>query len=80
MTASSIAPLAAGGAFGIGLLASGIGVVRGKDIGFLMSPLLTVLLVIFFGYRFVEGGEIFPSGLLAALGLIAFFIYCAWRR
>jgi uncharacterized membrane protein (UPF0136 family) len=47
--------------------------------GFLMAPLLTLLLTTFFGYRLVQSGEIIPSGLMAALGLLAVFLYCALR-
>ncbi len=82
-TARSMAPLIAGiagGALGIGLLASGVGVFRGKNLGFLMAPILTLLLTTFFGYRFVQSGEIIPFGLMAALGLVAVFLYFALRR
>ena len=81
-TARSMASLIAGiagGALGIGLLASGVGVFRGKNLGFLMAPILTLLLTTFFGYRFVQSGEIIPSGLMAALGPIATFLYFALR-
>ena len=81
--ARSIAPLIAGiagGALGIGLLASGVGVFRGKNLGFMMAPILTLLLATFFGFRFVQSGEIIPSGLMAALGLVAVFLYFALRR
>ncbi len=49
-TARSMASLIAGiagGALGIGLLASGVGVFRGKNLGFLMAPILTLLLTTF---------------------------------
>ncbi len=82
-TARSMASLIAGiagGALGIGLLASGVGVFRGKNLGFLMAPILTLLLTKFFGYRFVQSGEIIPFGLMAALGLVAVLLYFALRR
>ncbi len=77
--ASLIASIA-GGALGIGLLASGVGVFRVKNLGFLTAPILTLLLTTFFGYRFVRSGEIIPSGLMAALGLVAVFLYFTLRR
>ncbi len=49
-TARSMASLIAGiagGALGIGLLASGVGVFRGKKFGFLTAPTLTLLLTTF---------------------------------
>ena len=81
-TARSMAPLMAGiasGALGIGLLASSVGVFRGKNLGFMMAPILTLLLATFFGFRFVQSGEIIPAGLMAALGLIATFLYFTLR-
>ena len=75
-----MASVIAGGAFGLGLLASGVGVLRGKDMGFLMAPILTVLLTMFFGYRFAQSGELIPSGLMAALGLVTVILYFALRR
>ncbi len=82
-TARSMASLIAGiagGALGIGRLATSVGVLRSKHMGFLMAPILTLLLTTVFGYRFVQSGEIIPSGLMAALGLIATFLYFAIRR
>ena len=76
----SMASVIAGGAFGLGLLASGVGVLRGKDMGFLMAPILTVLLTMFFGYRFALSGELIPSGLMVALGLVAVILYFVLRR
>jgi uncharacterized membrane protein (UPF0136 family) len=64
----------------MGLLASGVGVFKGEKLGFLTAPVLTLLLATFFGYRFVQSGEIIPSGLMAALGLIAVFLYFVLRR
>ena len=76
----SMASLIAGSAFGLGLLASGLGVLRGKEMGLLMAPLLTVLLTVFFGYRFAQGGELIPSGVMGVLGLVALILYFAVRR
>jgi len=76
----SMASLIAGSAFGLGLLASGLGVLRGKEMGLLMAPLLTVLLTVFFGYRFAQSGELIPSGLMGVLGLVALILYFAVRR
>ena len=79
-TSGSMASLIAGGTFGLLLLASGLGVLRGKDMGFLIAPLLTLLLTAFFGYRFVASGEFTPSGLMAALSLASVILYFALRR
>ncbi|MGH7829164.1 MAG: TMEM14 family protein [Candidatus Binatia bacterium] len=79
-TAGSMASLIAGSAFGLGLLASGLGVLRGKNMGFLFAPLLTLLLIAVLGYRFVQSGEFIPSGLIAVLGLVALILYFALRR
>ena len=79
-TAGSMASLVAGSAFGLGLLASGLGVLRGKNMGFIVAPTLTVLLTAFFGYRFVQSGEFMPSGLMGVLGLVALTLYFTLRR
>lgn len=76
----SMASVIAGGVFGLGLLASGLGVLRGKDMGFIIAPTLTVLLTMFFGYRFAQSGEFMPSGLMGVLGLVALVLYFALRR
>lgn len=76
----SMASVIAGGVFGLGLLASGLGVLRGKDMGFLIAPLLTVLLTAFFGYRLVQSGEFMPSGLMTALGFVTLILYFTLRR
>ena len=76
----SMASVIAGGAFGLGLLASSLGVLRGKDMGFLMAPILTVLLTAFFGYRFMQSGEFMPSGLMGVISLVALVLYFALRR
>jgi len=76
----SMASVIAGGVFGLGLLASGLGVLRGKDMGFLIAPLLTVLLTAFFGYRLVQSGEFMSSGLMTALGLVTLILYFTLRR
>jgi len=44
-------------------------VLRSKHMGFLMAPILTLLLTTVFGYRFVQSGEIIPSGLMTAWAL-----------
>jgi uncharacterized membrane protein (UPF0136 family) len=79
-TAGSMASLVAGGAFGLGLMASGIGVLRSKSIGLLVAPLLVVLLSAYFGHRFMEEPEISPSGLMVTLGLVTLILYFALRR
>lgn len=79
-TAGSMASLIAGSGFGLGLLASGLGVSRGKKMGFLFAPLLTLLLIAVLGYRSVQTGEFIPSGLIAVLGLVALALYFGLRR
>jgi len=79
-TARSMASLIAGGVSGLLLLASGLGVLREKTMGFLIAPLLTVVLTAFFGYRFAQSGEFIPSGLMGVLGLGALTLYCTLRR
>ena len=45
-----------------------------------MTPILTLLLTTFFGYRLVQSRELIPSGLMAALGLVTVILYFALRR
>ena len=78
--AGSIASLVAGSGFGLGLLASGLGVSRGKKLGLLVAPFLALFLTAFFTYRFVQSGEFIPSGVMGVLGLVAVVLYFTLRR
>jgi uncharacterized membrane protein (UPF0136 family) len=75
LTAGSLSFLIAGCAFGFGLVASGLGVLRRKELGFVLAPVLTVLVTAFFGYRSTRIGEFLPSGLVAVLSLVTLFLY-----
>jgi uncharacterized membrane protein (UPF0136 family) len=75
LTAGSLLFLIAGCAFGFGLVASGLGVLRRKELGFVLAPVLTVLVTAFFGYRSTRIGEFLPSGLVAVLSLVTLFLY-----
>jgi len=75
LTAGSLSFLIAGCAFGFGLVASGLGVLRRKELGFVLAPVLTVLVTAFFGYRSTRIGEFIPSGLVAVLSLVTLFLY-----
>jgi len=75
LTAGSVSFLIAGCAFGLGLLVSGLGVLRSKELGFVFAPVLTVLVTAFFGYRSTRIGEFLPSGLVAVLSLVTLFLY-----
>jgi uncharacterized membrane protein (UPF0136 family) len=76
-TAGSMASLIAGSAFALGLLVSGLGVLKRKKLGFVFAPFITVLLTAFFAYRLVLSGDFIPSGLMGVLGLVALVLYCA---
>ena len=75
LTAGSVSFLIAGCASGFGLVASGLGVLRRKELGFVFAPVLTVLVTAFFGYRSTRIGEFIPSGLVAGLSLVTLFLY-----
>lgn len=75
LTAGSVSFLIAGCVFGFGLVASGLGVLRRKELGFILAPVLTVLVTAFFGYRSTRIGEFLPSGLVAVLSLVTLFLY-----
>ena len=72
---ASFASLVGGSASGLGLVASGLGVLRRKELGFVFAPVLTVLVTAFFGYRSTRIGEFIPSGLVAVLSLVTLFLY-----
>ena len=75
LTAGGVLFLIAGCAVGFGLVASGLGVLRSKELGFVFAPVLTVLVTAFFGYRSTRIGELIPSGLVAVLSLVTLFLY-----
>lgn len=54
---ASIASLVGGSASGLGLLASGLGVLRRKELGFVFAPLIILLLTAFFAYRLIQSGD-----------------------
>lgn len=62
-------------AVGLALLASGFGVLKEKYWGFLMTPVLVLILIIFSTYRFLRAFELFPSGLLGILGAAVLIVY-----
>ena len=74
---ASFASLVGGSASGLGLLASGLGVLRRKELGFVFAPLIILLLIAFFAYRLALSGDFIPSGLMGILGLVALVLYCA---
>ena len=74
---ASIASLLAAGASGLGLFASGLGVLRRKELGFVFAPFITLLLTAFFAYRLVLNGDFIPSGLMGILGFVALILYCS---
>jgi len=74
---ASFASLVGGSASGLGLLASGLGVLRRKELGFVFAPFITLLLTAFFAYRLVLSGDFIPSGLMGILGLVVLVLYCA---
>mgnify|MGYP001270414931 FL=1 len=73
----SFASLVGGSAAGLGLLASGLGVLRRKELGFVFAPFITLLLIVFFAYRLVLNGNFIPSGLMGTLGFVALVLYCS---
>jgi uncharacterized membrane protein (UPF0136 family) len=79
-TAGSTVSLVAGSAFGLGLIGSGLGVLKGKSMGLFLAPLLVVVLIAYFGHRFLEEPELSPSGLMVALGLVTLILHLALRR
>jgi len=79
-TAGSIPSLVAGSAFGLGLIASSVGVLRINNISLVAAPLLVVLLTAYFGHRFMEEPEIIPSGLMMTLGLVTLILYLVLRK
>ena len=77
LTAGNVSFLIAGCAFGFGLVGSGLGVLRRKELGFVFAPFITLLLTAFFAYRLVLNGDFIPSGLMGILGLVALVLYCS---
>lgn len=73
----SLTSLIAGSSLGLALLISGLGVLRGKELGFVFAPLLTLSLTAFFAHRVLQSGDFIPFGLMGILGLVALALYCA---
>jgi len=68
--AQSIASIAMGTIFGIGLGVSGAGLLKNCKISYYLACGLTLALVIFFDYRFFQSFVFMPAGLMAVLSLV----------
>jgi len=75
--AGSMTSLVGGSASGLGLLGSGLGVLRRKELGFVFAPFITLLLTAFFAGRLVLSGDFIPSGLMGIFGFVALVLYCS---
>ena len=73
----NLTSLIAGSTLGLGLLISGLGVLRSKEPGFVFAPLLTLSLTAFFAHPVLQSGDFIPFGLMGILGLVALALYFA---
>lgn len=74
VTSHSIASIAMGSIFGLLILASGIGMLKGSVLAFFGAAGLSLLMTLFFAYRFYLGGKFMPGGMMALLGLVTLII------
>jgi uncharacterized membrane protein (UPF0136 family) len=74
---ASFASLVGGSASGLGLLGSGLGVLRRKELGFVFAPFKTFLLTGSFAHRLVLNGDFIPSGLMGIFGFVVLVPYCS---
>lgn len=71
--ARSAASLISGIVFGLPLLACGWFLWQGNIAAGYVAGLLTVILVLFFGYRFLTTNQFMPGGLMLLLSFLALF-------
>ena len=75
MKARSVPSLMAGLAFGLGLVVSGLYLWHGARIGLIAALVLATMLLVLMGGRFAKTKKFMPSGLIAALSLVAAIVF-----
>jgi uncharacterized membrane protein (UPF0136 family) len=75
----SLPSLIMGSCFGALLIAGGMGIFRSSIIGYFISLGATVLLTLFFGYKFSQTGAYYPSGSLALLSALILILLLTSR-
>lgn len=71
--AKSVASLISGLVFGIALLGCGWFLWQGSITSGYVAGLLTIFLLLFFGYRFLSTNQFMPGGLMLILSFLALF-------
>lgn len=80
--AQSVASLVFGSISAVLLGISSFLLLQGKQLGFYLGLLLTIVLGAFFAYRFVLSYKFMPAGLMVILSLVTFFALLKknWRE
>jgi uncharacterized membrane protein (UPF0136 family) len=73
--AHSVVSLAMGTAFAVLLLICGIAMLKSSILGYFSAAGLSLLLTIFFTYRFYMTEKFFPSGIMALISLVVVMIF-----
>lgn len=79
LQAQSMISLIAAFVFGLPLIGASFAVWRGLKSGYYTALGLTVILTIFFHYRFVETQKFMPSGMMAMISILALIGMAVWR-
>jgi uncharacterized membrane protein (UPF0136 family) len=74
LKAGSMASLIMGGAFALLTIASALAIGKNYKLGYYSALILSVILTLFFTFRFVKSENFMPSGLMAALSLIVIMV------
>lgn len=77
--AGSVASIMASSIFFVLLVVAGYGMNKGCNSAYNMSLVLTLLLTLFFGYRFFESYKLAPAGIMTLLSALT-FIYLITQR
>lgn len=78
LTKGSVASLAAGGVSGLILIICAFGIFKRKILPFFGAIFLSVLLTLFFAYRFYKTGVMMPAGSMSLLSfLVCVFLLTA---
>lgn len=73
--AHSVASIAMGSIFAILLLISGIGILKNSVLAYFSAIGLSLLLTVFFSYRFYMTEKFFPAGMMALISLAVIIIF-----
>lgn len=79
LTADSLPSLISGAIFGALLFASGLGIYRSSVLAFFTAMGLSLILALFFSFRFYHSLKLMPAGMMAIFSFLVFLLILTTR-